>query len=58
MKMLDICTVCNDDFKILKIFIKLTKFSTIFRRETSQASTPPPPLPNVHMTFLVDKIDM
>ena len=29
--------------------IKLSKFSTIFYRETSQAPTPSPP--NVHMTF-------
>ena len=32
-------------------------FSSVFHQETSQAPTPPPP-PNVHMTFLVDKIDM
>ena len=35
--MLDFCILCIDDFKILKIFIKLSKFSTIFHRETSQA---------------------
>ena len=52
------CKLCIDDFKILKFFIKLLKFSTIFHRETSQVPTPPPPPPNVHMTFLVDKIDM
>ena len=34
--------LCIDDFKILKIFIKLLKFSTIFHRERSQAATPPP----------------
>ena len=28
--------LCTDDFKILKIFIKQSKFSTIFHRETSQ----------------------
>ena len=48
--------ICIDDFKILKILNKSSKFSTIFHRETSQAPTPPPL--NVHMTFLVDKIDM
>ena len=37
------CILCIDDFKILKIFIKLSKFSTIFHRETSQAQTPLPP---------------
>ena len=59
MKMLDFCILCIDDFKILKIFNNLSKFSTIFHRETSQAPPPPPhPHPNVHMTFLVDKIDM
>ena len=51
------CTFCIDYFKILKIFNKLSKFSTIFHRETSQARQSPPP-PNVHMTFLVDKIDV
>ena len=50
------CILCIDDFKIVKILNKLSKFSTIFCRETSQAPTPPPN--NVHMTFLVDKIDM
>ena len=34
--------LCIDDFEILKIFIKLSKFSTIFYRETSQAPTPLP----------------
>ena len=34
--------LCIDDFKILKIFNKLSKFSTIFHRETSQVTTPPP----------------
>ena len=53
------CILCMGDFKIVKILSKLSKFSTIFRRETSQAPTPPlPPPPNVHMTFLVDKIHM
>ena len=71
------CILCIDDFKILKIFVKLSKFCTIFYRETSQAppppieifhdfsprnvtgaNPPPPPTSNVHMTFLVDKIDM
>ena len=56
MKMLEFCILCIDDFKILNISNTLSKFSTIFHRETSQAPTPPPP--NVHMTFLVDKIDM
>ena len=37
------CIFCIDDFKILKIFNKLSKFSTIFHRETSQAPIPPPP---------------
>ena len=37
------CILCIDDFKILKIFIKLSKFSTIFHRETSQAPTPQRP---------------
>ena len=49
------CILCIDDFKILKIFNKLSKFSTIFHWEMSQA---PPPPPNVHMMFLVDNIDM
>ena len=52
------CILCMDDFKVLKIFIKLSKFSTIFHRETSPAPSSPPPTPNVLMTFLVDKIDM
>ena len=33
---------CRDDFKILRIFIKLTEFSTIFHREMSQAPNSPP----------------
>ena len=48
--------LCMDDFKILKIFIQLLIFSTIFHRETLQAPTPHPQRPN--MSFLVDKIDM
>ena len=48
------CILCINDFKILKIFIKLSKFSTLFQRETAPTS----PSSNVHMTFLVDKIDM
>ena len=36
------CILCIDDFKILKIFIKLSKFFAIFHQETSQAPTPPP----------------
>ena len=53
------CILCIDDIKILKIFVKLSKFSTIFteKRHRRQPSPLPPP-PNVHMTFLVDKIDM
>ena len=43
--MLDFCILCIDDFKILKIFIKLSKFSTIFHQETSQAPTPFPQRP-------------
>ena len=39
------CILCIDDSKILNMFIKLSKFSTIFHRETSQAPTPPPPHP-------------
>ena len=39
------CILCIDDFKILKIFIKLSKFPTIFHREMSQAPTLPPPHP-------------
>ena len=39
------CILCIDDFKILKFFIKLSKFPTIFHRETSQAPTPPPHSP-------------
>ena len=39
------CALCIDDFKILKIFNKLSKFSTIFHRGTSQAPDPPPPSP-------------
>ena len=50
------CVLCIDDFKMLKTFNKLSKFSAIFHRETSQATTPHPP--NDHMTFLVDKIDI
>ena len=41
--MQDFCILCIDDFKILKIFDKLSEFSTIFYRETSQVPTPPPP---------------
>ena len=55
---MDFCILCIDDFKILKFSIKLSKLCTIFCRETSQAPNPPPPPPNVHMAFLVDKIDM
>ena len=50
------CILCIDDFKILKIFNKLSKSSTIFHRETSQELTPL--RRNAHITFLVDKIDM
>ena len=53
----EFCALCIDNFKMLKIFNKLLKFPAIFQRERSQATTPPPP-PNVHVTFLVDKIDM
>ena len=45
----------HNDFKILKILNKLSKFFTTFHRETSKT---PIPSPNVHMAFLVDKIDM
>ena len=42
------CIFCIDDFKVLKIFNKLLKFSTIFHRETSprfftEKQPPPPP---------------
>ena len=50
------CILCIDDFKIIKIFYQAIEIFHVFYRETSQA--PPPPTPNVHMTFLVDKIDM
>ena len=43
------CILCIDDYQTIEIFHD-------FHRETSQAPTPP--TPNVHMTFLVDKIDM
>ena len=49
------CILCIDDFKILKFFNKLSKFSTNFYRKTSQ---PPTPTPTVYVTFFVDKIDM
>ena len=53
------CILCIDDFKIIKIFYQAIEIFHAFYRETSQAPTPPPPTtPNVHMTFLVDKIDM
>ena len=50
------CILCIDDFNILKIFIKLSKFSTIFPPRNVTGANPHHP--NVHMTFLVDKIDM
>ena len=37
------CILCIDDFKILKISNKLSKFSIIFHREMAQA--PPHPAP-------------
>ena len=45
------CTLCIDNFKILKFFIKPSKFCTIFHRETSQ-----PPTPQRPYDVLVDKI--
>ena len=52
------CILGIDDFKILKIFNQLSKYSTIFHRETSQAPTPgPTPQRPYCMMFLVDKID-
>ena len=45
MKMVDFCILRIDDFKILKILNRLSKFSTILYRETSQAPTLPPHLP-------------
>ena len=50
MKMLDFV----DEFKILN---RLSKFSMIFTEKRHRRPRPSPP-PNVHMTFLVDKIDM
>ena len=55
--MLDFVILCIDDFKILKMF-KLSKFSHDFSPRNVTGDQPPPPPPNVHMTFLVDKIDM
>ena len=53
------CILCIDEFKILKFSNTLSKFSMISSRNvTSATPPPPPPTPNVHMTFLVDKIDM
>ena len=46
---------CIDDFKILKI-LTIEIFHD-FSPTNVTGITPPPP-PNVHMTFLVDKIDM
>ena len=51
------CVLCIDDFKILKNLSKLSKFFTFFTEKRHRRNSPPPP-PNVHMTFLVDKIDM
>ena len=51
------CVLIIDDFKILKKFYKLLKFPRFSLRNVTGANPPPPP-PNVHMTFLVDKIDM
>ena len=51
------CVLCIDDFKILKNFKKLSKFFT-FSTERRDRRQPLPPPPNVHMTFLVEKIDM
>ena len=47
MEMLDFCILCIDDFKILKIFNKLSKFSTIFskNRHRYHPSHPPPQCP-------------
>ena len=42
MKMLDFCLLCINDFKILKIFIKLSKYSAIFHRERHRHDPPPP----------------
>ena len=38
------CILCMNDFKISKIFIKLSKFSTIFY-EKRHRRQPPPPTP-------------
>ena len=46
---------CKDDSEMLRLSKKLSNFSMMFYRETSQLQPPPP---NEHMTFLVDKIDM
>ena len=49
------CILCTDDFKILKLSNKLSKFSTLFTEKTSHAPTL---TPKDHTMFLVDKIDM
>ena len=42
---------CIDDFKILKLFNKLSKFSTIFHRGTSKV----PPLPTSQRPYDVSR---
>ena len=46
------CVLCMDDFKILTNYRNFPCFSP---RNVTGANPPPP---NVHMTFLVDKIDI
>ena len=51
----EFCILCIDVLKILKTI----KICHNFHPETTQVPTPPPPpSPNIHMTFLVDKINM
>ena len=53
------CILCIDDFKILKIFYRTIEISHDFSPRDVTGPTPSqPPSPNVHQTFLVDKIDM
>ena len=42
-KSAEFCRLCTDDFKILKIFNKLSNLFTIFCKETSQATACQPP---------------
>ena len=52
------CILCIDEFKILKFSNRLLKFFTIFAEKRHRRLLLPPLPSNVHMTFLVDKIDM